>query len=143
MSTRATRRLSPVHPSFEAIVELAQEAAAGKPVNILTPRLPSLVEQAPAAPPPAPADTWSNALVELVQLVRTRRSWVAAMFLIGTADMVVNIVNLVQMSSDELNYGLVIGPPTFGLWISLCVFTVFGTLFYIPETINTFSALYR
>jgi len=65
------------------------------------------------------------------------------MFALGTLDVVMNLVNFVHLSSDELNYGLVIGPPTQDLWTSLCVFTVFGTLLYIPESINTFSVLYR
>jgi len=65
------------------------------------------------------------------------------MFVLGTLDVVLNLVNFVQMSSDELNYVLVIGPPTQGQWTSLCVFTVLGTLLYIPESINTFSVLYR
>ena len=65
------------------------------------------------------------------------------MFILGTLDVILNLVNFVYLSSDELNYGLVIGPPTRNLWTSLCVFTVFGTLLYIPETINTFSVLYR
>ena len=75
--------------------------------------------------------------------LRTRRTWVAVMFVLGTLDVVLNLVNFVQMSSDELNYVLVIGPPTQGQWTSLCVFTVLGTLLYIPESINTFSVLYR
>jgi len=65
------------------------------------------------------------------------------MFTLGTLDVILNLVNFVQMSSDELNYGLVIGPPTQQLWTVLCLFTVIGTLLYIPESINTFSVLYR
>ena len=34
------------------------------------------------------------------------------MFVLGTLDVVLNLVNFVHLSSDELNYGLVIGPPT-------------------------------
>ena len=34
------------------------------------------------------------------------------------------------------------GAPTRPLWISLCVFTVVGTLLYLLETVNTFSAAY-
>jgi hypothetical protein len=91
--------------------------------------------------PPPPR--WRRAATELMAKLRTRRSWVAAMFILGTTDVILNIVNFVHLSSDELNYGLVIGPLTRDLWICMCVFTVIGTLLYIPESINTFSALYR
>ena len=93
--------------------------------------------------PPAPPSRWRAALSAIYAKLRTRRSWVAAMFILGTVDVILNLVNFVQMSSPDLNYGLVIGPPTRDLWICMCVFTVLGTLLYIPETINTFSALYR
>lgn len=92
---------------------------------------------------PSPPPRWRTALLLLQSKLNTRRTWVAVMFALGTVDVVLNIVNFIQMSSDDLNYGLVIGPPSRELWISMCVFTVFGTLLYIPETINTFSALYR
>jgi len=75
--------------------------------------------------------------------MRSWRTWVVTMFMLGSLDVMLNLVNFVQLSSDELNYGLVIGPPTQEVWTSLCVFTVFGTLLYIPESINTFSVLYR
>ena len=65
------------------------------------------------------------------------------MFVLGTLDVILNLVNFVQLSSDELHYGLVIGAPMQDQWTALCVFTVFGTLLYIPESINTFSVLYR
>jgi len=41
------------------------------------------------------------------------------MFILGTLDVILNLVNFVYLSSDELNYGLVIGPPTRNLWTSL------------------------
>jgi len=62
------------------------------------------------APPPPPR--WRVALTRVLAKLRTRRSWVAVMFVIGTVDVVLNLVNYVQLSADELNYGLVIGPPT-------------------------------
>lgn len=93
-------------------------------------------------PPPAPP-RWRTLLTVIYSKLRTKRSWVAVMFVLGTVDMALNLVNFIQTSSPDLSYGLVIGPPTRDLWISMCVFTVFGTLLYIPETINTFSALYR
>lgn len=65
------------------------------------------------------------------------------MVVFGTADMLLNLVNLFQMSSDDLNYVLVIGPPTYDLWMCLLFFTIAGTLLYFPETINTVSAMYR
>ena len=92
-------------------------------------------------PPPVPR--WKIVLNRTLARLRTRRTWVAVMFALGTADTILNIVNFVQLTGDDLSYGLVIGPPTQELWNVLCVFTVFGTLLYIPETINTFSALYR
>jgi len=94
-----------------------------------------------SAPPPPPR--WRVLANELLAKLRTRRTWVVTMFILGTLDVVMNLVNFVYLSSDELNYGLVIGPPTQDLWTSLCVFTVIGTLLYIPESINTFSVLYR
>ena len=93
-----------------------------------------------AAPPPP---RWRVIANELLAKLRTRRTWVVTMFILGTLDVILNLVNFVQMSSDELNYGLVIGPPTQELWTAMCVFTVLGTLLYIPESINTFSVLYR
>ncbi len=66
------------------------------------------------------------------------------MFLLGTGDMLANLYNLHQLSNfDGMLRGLVIGPPTQLLWILLLAFTCVGTALYIPETVNTLSALVR
>ena len=76
--------------------------------------------------------------------LKSKRSWVAVMLVLGTADMLLNLVNLSQMTtSDRLKKGLIIGPPSWQLWFILCLFTVAGTLLFFPETVNTLSALFR
>ena len=132
--TEVARMQSAVKQLMQATVDTAAATPASRPGAAVRRRRQS-------APPPPPR--WRVIANELLAKLRTRRTWVAIMFILGTLDVVMNLVNFVQLSSDELNYGLVIGPPTKDLWTSLCVFTVFGTLLYIPETINTFSVLYR
>ena len=85
---------------------------------------------------------WRACLSGIISKFHNRRSWVVVMFLLGTADMLMNLTNFVVLSDEGLSYGLVIGPPSRDLWISMCVFTIVGTLLYFPETVNTFSALY-
>ena len=125
---------SAVKQLMEATLDTAAATPASRPGVVVRRRRPTV-------PPPPPR--WRVLLTQLQAKLRTRRTWVTAMFVLGSLDVVLNLVNFVQLSSDELNYGLVIGPPTKDLWTSLCVFTVFGTLLYIPESINTFSVLYR
>ena len=125
---------SAVKQLMEATVNTAVATPASRPGAAVRRRRQS------APPPPA---RWRVVANEVLAKLRTRRTWVATMFVLGTLDVTLNLVNFVQLSSDELNYGLVIGPPSQDLWTSLCVFTVFGTLLYIPESINTFSVLYR
>jgi len=119
---------------MEATVNTAAATPASRPGAAVRRRRQS-------APPPPPR--WKVIANEVVAKLRNQRTWVATMFCLGTLDVILNLVNFVQLSSDELNYGLVIGPPTQNLWTALCVFTVLGTLLYIPESINTFSVLYR
>lgn len=85
---------------------------------------------------------WRKTVKRLATKLNSRRSWIAGMFLLGTADAMLNLTNFVYLSDDRLNYGLVIGPPSRDLWISMCLFTIVGTLFYFPETANTFSTIY-
>src|SRR6218665_496692 len=85
---------------------------------------------------------WRECLSGIVSKLHKRRSWVVVMFLLGTADMMMNLTNFVQLSDEGLSYGLVIGPPSGDVWISMCVFTIAGTLLYFPKTINTFSGLH-
>jgi hypothetical protein len=126
---------------MELIVDVASSAAAAKrmstfPAPTITPQpTVALMQQTP--------ETWTGIFLELLYQLRTRRSWVIAMVIVGTTDMLFNLANLVQLSADDLNYVLVIGPPPQDFWISLCFFTIVGTILYIPETINTISALYR
>ena len=76
--------------------------------------------------------------------LKSNRSWVAAMLVLGTADMLLNLVNFSQMTTSErLKKGMIIGPPSWQLWFILCLFTVAGTLLFFPETVNTLSALFR
>ena len=75
--------------------------------------------------------------------LRTRFTWVGIMFLLGTSDMLMQWVNLADLSSPQQEHGLVLGPPTYITWVTLFSFTILGTVAYIPETINTFSVFFR
>ena len=75
--------------------------------------------------------------------LRTRLSWATGMFILGTTDMLVNLLNCLDLTRADLARGLMMGPPTLALWVSLCVFTGVGTIIYIPETINTFSVFFN
>jgi hypothetical protein len=58
---------------------------------------------------------------------------------LGSLNVLAAWLNYVELSSEKLRYGLVIGPPTFLMWLMLLLFTVVHTVLYIPETLNTFS----
>ena len=126
---------------MELVVDVASSAAAAKRMSTFP--APPTTPQQTTAPTPQVQNTWTGVFLELLYQLRTRRSWVVAMLIVGTMDMLFNVANLVQMSADDLNYVLVIGPPPRDFWICLCFFTIVGTVLYIPETINTVSALYR
>ena len=104
---------------MELVVEMASSAAASKRMSVF-PAPFGTSQQAVATRQPNP-ETWTGVFLELLYQFRTRRSWVAAMVVVGTADMLLNVVNLVQMSSDDLNYVLVIGPPPRDLFMVQCV----------------------
>ncbi len=73
--------------------------------------------------------------------VQTRLSWMIGMLILGTADVLANWLNWADLSSEELEHGLVVGPPPKVTWVLLLVFTVISTILYIPETLNTLSVL--
>jgi len=142
MSTELHTRAFNIPPSIGIVVQMASAEAASKQKSQQVSALPATPRKATKRRKPPP-ETWTGVCIELLYPLGPRSSWVAAMLVVGTADMLFNVTNLVQMSSVDLNYVLVIGPPTRDMWISLCFFTVVGTVLYIPETINTVSAIRR
>ena len=56
--------------------------------------------------------------------------------------MFINWVNFADLTSEELKRGLVIGPVPKFMWIILLVFTVVGTVLFVPETLNTLSVFF-
>ena len=65
------------------------------------------------------------------------------MFLLGTADVFVNWLNLLNLTHEDRQRGLIVGPIPDFLWIMLLVFTLISTVLYFPEAANTFSALFN
>ena len=76
------------------------------------------------------------------RVVQADKTWVGCMIAMSTIDIFINLANFVQMSDDNLNYGLVIGPPSRVLWYTLLVFTCVSWLLFVPETLNSLSVLY-
>lgn len=76
------------------------------------------------------------------QVVMADKTWVGCMIGMSTLDIFLNLANFVRMSDDDLNYGLVIGPPSRVLWYTLLIFTCISWLLYVPETLNSLSVLY-
>ena len=74
----------------------------------------------------------------LLQL-HSRLSWVASLFLLATGDVILNWLNLMELSDSSTNYGIVMGPPIFALWILLFVFTILRSIGYILEVLNSFT----
>lgn len=141
-SHSGSKRKTEARPLMEIVVEMATEDSIAKRQKSIAPTLAPLQLQ-PENDQVPESETWKSAFLEVLNMFRTKRSLVGVMFVLGTLDMLLNLVNLVQLSSDDLNYVLVIGPPTRDQWICLCFFTIVGTLLYFPETMNTFSAMYR
>ena len=74
--------------------------------------------------------------------VRTRLSWVVVLFSLRTGDILVQWLNFSDLSSEELERGLIIGAPPFYLWILLLIFTIVATITYVLECLNTFSVFF-
>ena len=74
--------------------------------------------------------------------LKTRVTWVVVMVILGTADVILNWLNFVDLLDEKQSHGLIIGPPTPALWICLLGFTIVGSVLYIPETFNTFSVFF-
>lgn len=64
------------------------------------------------------------------------------MFAMGTTDVFVNWVNFLELNLLDHSRGLVLGPIPQFLWITLLVFTIVGSVFYVLESINTFSIFF-
>lgn len=82
---------------------------------------------------------FSASLAWLRVKLKTRVTWVVIMLFLGTADVMLNWINFANLMAEDQAHGLIIGPPPPIMWISLLVFTIIGTVLYIPETLNTLS----
>lgn len=71
----------------------------------------------------------------------SKRAWAAALFLLGTLDLAASVFHLVRTSDGEQAFSLIVGPPPIQFWAALCLFTAVRAALYLPETINTLSAL--
>ena len=76
------------------------------------------------------------------KVVKADKTWVGCMIGMSTIDILLNLANFVQMSDSDLEYGLVIGPPSRVLWYTLLTFTCMSWLLFVPETLNSLSVLY-
>lgn len=76
------------------------------------------------------------------KVVQTDKTWVGFMVSMSTIDVILNLTNFVMMSKENLNFGLVIGPPSKELWYILLAFTILSWLLYVPESMNTLFVLF-
>ncbi|KAK2165369.1 hypothetical protein LSH36_51g02031 [Paralvinella palmiformis] len=72
-------------------------------------------------------------------LLKTRLSWVVGITALSVTDTALNIWNVAYFSRSALNRCIVIGPPTFILWIFQVVFVSIGTVLFFFEAFNTVS----
>ena len=85
--------------------------------------------------PPDRGCTTSKCLAK----THTRGVWVLIMVLLGTFDVFISWVNVLEMSHVEMRHGLITGPPPVAAWRALFVFSVVSSALYFVETANTFS----
>ena len=69
----------------------------------------------------------------------TRGVWVLIMMLLGTFDVFISWMNVLEMARVDVRHGLITGAPPAAAWRSLIAFSVVSSAFYIVETANTFS----
>ena len=84
-----------------------------------------------------------NSLSKITRkVVQADKTWIGFMVGMSTIDVILNLTNFVMMSKENLNFGLVIGPPSKELWYVLLAFTILSWLLYVPESMNTIFVLF-